>query len=141
MKNRISRFNIYSKEAGSGEIRVKGSRHSWVSTQKPASKKKKKKETSFSFFFFPYQQTSDFVSVSSPPPGDSEKVDRIPGSESQILSGLNYHCFPFLLESQWISGKSCFDLTKTLEEKSFLNGQESGAVTATLGFLQVLGTC
>ena len=37
MKNRISRFNIYSKEAGSGQIRVKGSRYSWVSTQKPAS--------------------------------------------------------------------------------------------------------
>lgn len=36
-KNRISRFNIYSKEAGSGEIREKGSRYSWVSTQKPAA--------------------------------------------------------------------------------------------------------
>ena len=37
MKNRISRFNICSKQAGSGEIRAKDSRYSWVSTQKPAS--------------------------------------------------------------------------------------------------------
>lgn len=128
MKNRISRFNICSKEAGSGEIREKGSRYSWVSTQKPASG-----------FLTLLEQTSVFVSVSSPPPSDSEKVDWIPGSESQILSGLNSHCSPFLLESQWISGKSCFDVTKTLEEKSFLNGQESRAVTANVGLLQELG--
>ena len=37
MKNRVSRFNICSKQAGSGEIRAKESRYSWVSTQKPAS--------------------------------------------------------------------------------------------------------
>ena len=82
--------------------------------------------------FFPYWQTSDFVLVSSPPPVTQRRL--IGSLVLRVFSGLNKSlcclspCNSGILvrrRSQWISGKSCFNLTKALEEKSFPNGQES----------------
>lgn len=87
-KNRIQ-ADLYSKEAMDLERLERRADTLGKFTQKPAAG------------FLPL--LADLCLCFSAPvlPSDSEKVTWIPGLESQILSGLNSHCSPFFLESQW----------------------------------------